>query len=129
MLKNKIIKLSASIMLFFFSFSCQTTMEDIDKISEACKEEQVGQKPDVKHMRNYTSQERRRKRKEIQAFNQRRVSLYKLIHSYNTIYKEISERKLKSDTAKIKELESLRNEIMTICPVAGSRLPIVKEHK
>jgi hypothetical protein len=98
----------------------------IDSLSEECIAENDALKPSTAKWYNLSTQERVKKKKEMEQYKKKRIDLYQSIHNYKALYTAHVARNGKCQVKECAPLAKLRKEIVEGCPVAGANFPVTE---
>ena len=121
-----------SVVGIFSLIACATLMgkwsaSKIDKMSEQCITENEGLKPAMtKKFHNLSTQDRVKKKKELEDYRKKRIELYQSLHNFKTIYLAHADNDGACRKNECKPLEKLRVLIVAGCPATGESFPTSK---
>lgn len=98
----------------------------LEALAERCKEENLAQKPSTKNWHNLGTQERTKKKRELEDYRKKRIALYQSLHQFTTVYSAHVERNGACRKKECASLELVRQKIIEGCPQAGLGFPSVR---
>lgn len=98
----------------------------IDSLSEECLAENDALKPSTAKWYNLSTQERVKKKREMEQYKKKRIDLYQALDSYKKLYTAHAAGNGKCKVKECAPLAKLRREIVEGCPVAGASFPVTE---
>jgi hypothetical protein len=98
----------------------------LNDLAARCTEENESMKPSTSRWHNLSSQERRKKRTELEDYRRDRIRLYQSLHDYTSIYTRHVDKDGWCRTGECASLAKHREIIMSGCPIAAEDLPLVR---
>ena len=98
----------------------------LDDLAARCTEENDAAKPPTSRWHNLSSQERKKKRKELEDYRRDRIKLYQSLHEFRLLYMNHVDKDGTCRNRECAPLAKHREIIITGCPVAGEEFPSVK---
>jgi hypothetical protein len=121
--------IAGAVAHIFLLMACATLMgkwseSKIDRISEQCIAENEGLKPTIqKKFHNLSTQDRVKKKKELEDYRKKRIELYQSLYNFKTIYLSHIDNDGVCRKNECKPLEKLLAVIISGCPVIGEYFP------
>ena len=120
----------SAIITFLFLVACATLMgkwsvSKIDAMSERCIAENDELKPSTSRWHNLSTQERTKKKKELDDYRKKRIELYQSLYNFKNIYLNKIDNDGKCRKNDCKSLEKIRQLIVAGCPETGESFPTV----
>jgi hypothetical protein len=118
-----------SAVTIFFLTACTTLMgkwsaSKIDTMSERCIAENDELKPAIsKKFHNLSTQDRTKKKKELEDYRKKRIELYQSLYNFKNIYLTHTDKNGKCLKNECKALEKIRQSIVSGCPTTGESFP------
>jgi hypothetical protein len=125
----------SGILTFLFLAACTTLMgrwsaSKIDTMSDRCIAENEELKPAMaKKFHNLSTQERTKKKKELEDYRKKRIEIYQSLYNFKTIYLTHTDNDGTCRKNECKPLEKLRSLIAAGCPETGESFPTFNTDK
>ncbi len=97
----------------------------LQDLAARCTEENEAMMPSTTRWHNLSSQERRKKRKELEDYRKDRIRLYQSLHEYTRVYAQYVDKDGWCRQRECAPLAKHREIIMNGCPIAAEDLPSV----
>lgn len=118
--------LGAAVLVACATMSGKVSESRLEDLAERCTEENEAMKPSTSRWHNLSSQERKKKRKELEDYRRDRIRLYQSLHDYTEIYTQYVDKDGWCRARECVPLAKHREIIANGCPIAAEDLPPVK---
>jgi hypothetical protein len=120
-----------AVIVFFVAVACVTPPDrrnefSVDAVSDLCKQEYLDRQPSTTRWYNLKTQERNKKKKELEEYKKKQLELYRAIYNFKRIYSASVDASGICKGGECAALEKIRVQILEACPEAGGKIPAVK---